>query len=239
MIAEAEDRAAASALIADAERISSLFDAAARSAHMRADGIATTPMLRAAIETDAATLKDLTTSEMVLMPEKGETLEIFQLRGEAATSLLRIPRTAAALPPLRGRGTQISSDGQGVTLVVSAPISGYRSSVAGGIALAIPVDLTSIRRAFDDHTLRASLTGLGTELTLAGPPERARTGAVELPVPSSAQWGIRGATLIANPKPATGLAWAWQGRLASGGLCGLLLIAFVISLVRRPRLALA
>jgi serine/threonine protein kinase len=172
MISAAEQRAAISALSADAERISSLFDAAARSAHMRADGIATTPMLRAAIETDAATLKDLTSSEMMLMPEKGETLEIFQLRGEAATSLLRMPRTAAALPPLRGRGTQISSDGQGVTLVVSAPISGYRAAVAGGIALAIPVDLSSIRRTLDDHTLR--LAHRAGHRAHAGGPARAR-----------------------------------------------------------------
>ncbi|HSR96223.1 MAG TPA: serine/threonine-protein kinase [Kofleriaceae bacterium] len=239
MIAGAEDRAAASALTSDAERISALFDAAARSAHMRADGIATTPMLRAAIETDAATLKDLTSTEMVLAPEKGEVLEIFQLRGEVVSPLLRMPRTAGALPPLRGRGTQISSDGQAVTLIVSAPISGYHTAVAGGIALATPVDLTSIRRSLDEHTLRASLTGLGTELALAGPRDAPRAGAAELPVPSSAQWGIRGATLIATSRPAAGLSWAASGRAASGALGALLLFAFVVSLARRPRLEVA
>jgi serine/threonine protein kinase len=235
MIVTAEDRAAASVLVSDAERLSSLFDASARSAHMRADGIATTPMLRAAIETDAATLKDLTTTEMMLTAEKGEALEIFQLRGDAVITLVRIPKTAAALPPLRGRGTQISSDGQSVTLIVSAPISGYRTAVAGGIAIATPVDLTSIRRALDDHSVHASLTGLGSDLVLAGTRDALRANAVQLPVPSSAQWGIRGATLIATPKPATGLSWAWHARTMSGGLSGLLLLGFVVSLVRRPR----
>ena len=200
---------------------------------MRADGIATTPMLRAAIDTDAATLKDLTTTEMMLTAEKGESLEIFQLRGDTAATLVRIPKTAAPLPTLRGRGTQISSDGDGVTLVVSAPISGYRAAVAGGIAIATPVDLTSIRRALDDHSVHAALTGLGSELVLAGARGDPRANAVELPVPSSAQWGIRGATLSAAPKPATGLTWAWQARTMSGGLAGLLLLGFVVSLVRR------
>ncbi len=41
MIVSAGDRAAASALSADVEHVSSVFDAASRSAHMRADGIAT------------------------------------------------------------------------------------------------------------------------------------------------------------------------------------------------------
>jgi tRNA A-37 threonylcarbamoyl transferase component Bud32 len=239
MITSAEDRSAASTLTADAERISSLFDASARSAHMRADGIATTPMLRAAIETDAATLKDMTSTEMMLTAERGEALEIFQIRGDASTTLLRIPRTAAGLPPLRGRGTQIASDGQGVTLIVSAPISGYRATVAGGIALATPVDLTSVRRALDDHSVRASLIGLGSELRLAGAAGDARVRALEIPVPSSSQWGIRGATLIATPKPAAGLAWAWPARAMSGGLSVLLLLGFVISLVRRARPAIA
>ena len=124
---------------------------------------------------------------------------------------------------------------------MSAPISGYHTAVAGGIALATSVDLTSIRRSLDDHTLRASLTGLGTELALAGPRDAPRTGggAVELPVPSSAQWGIRGATLIATPRPAIGLGWAPSGRAASGALGALLLFGFVVSLVRRPRLEVA
>jgi hypothetical protein len=177
----------------------------------------------------------MATTEMMLTAERGEALEIFQLRGDAATTLVRIPKTATALPPLRGRGTQISSDGQGVTLVVSAPISGYRAVVAGGIVIATAVDLTSIRRALDDHSVRASLTGLGSDLVLAGTRTDAGANAVEISVPSSAQWGLRGATLIATPKPATGLTWAWHARTMSGGLSGLLLLGFVVSLVRRSR----
>jgi hypothetical protein len=202
---------------------------------MRADGIATTPMLRAAIETDAATLRDIANTEMMFPVEKGESLEIFQLHGDTITSLLRIPRTAAALPALRGRGTQLHSDGQGVTLVASAPISGYRAAVAGGIVLSAPVDLTSIRRALDDHSVRASLTGLGGDLVLV--PQRPLDGgnSVELAVPSSAQWSAHGAALVATPKRATGLAWALPTQALSGALSALLLIGFFVSLGRRAR----
>jgi serine/threonine protein kinase len=235
LIVAAGERAAASALAADVERIASVFEASARSAHMRADGIATTPMLRAAIETDAATLHDIADTEMLFPVEKGESLEIFQLRGDVVTSLLRIPRTAAALPPLRGRGTQLHSDGHGVTLIASAPISGYRAAVAGGIVIAASVDLTSIRRALDAHSVGASLTGLGGEIVLV--PQRPLDGgdSVELPVPSSAQWSARGAALVATPKKATGLGWAWPTQAMSGALSALLLIGFFVSLGRRSR----
>jgi serine/threonine protein kinase len=235
MIISAGGRAAASALAADVERISSVFDASARSVRMRADGIATTPMLRAAIETDAATLGDLARTEMVLTTDKGEALEVFQYRGDTPISLLRIPKTAPGLPPLKGRDTQVRSDGRGVTLVASAPISGYRAALAGGIVISTSIDLTSIRRALDDHAVSASLTGLGSELVLVGPRAGDAGAPVELTVPASGEWSTGAATLVATPKQPTGLTWAWEARTMSGGLSVLLLLGFVVSLVRRPR----
>jgi len=235
MIIPAGDRAIASALAGDADRVSSVFEAAARSAHMRADGIATTPMLRAAIETDAATLRDLANTEMLFTAEAGETLEVFQFRGNKPSSLLRIPRTGAALQPLTGRETRVTSDGRGITLAGSAPISGYTRGFTGGLVISTPVDLTSLRRALDEHAIRASLTGLGDELTLAGPRDGAWLAPLKLVVPSTAAWSGGVVTLIATPRRAIGLTWAWQVRTMSGGLAALLLVGFVIGLVRRPR----
>jgi hypothetical protein len=202
---------------------------------MRADGIATTPMLRAAIETDAATLRDLAHSEMVFIAGTGEALEVYQFTGDKPMSLLRIPKAAPALPPLKGRDTRIASDGRAVTLVASAPISGYRAGVAGGIVISTPVDVTSIRRGLEDHAVAASLTGMGSELVLVEPRSGASGAPVKLAVPSSGEWKAGATTLVATPRKAAGLRWAWPARTASGGLSGLLLIGFVISLVRRPR----
>jgi serine/threonine protein kinase len=229
------DRAATDALVADVERISSAFDAAARTAHMRADGIAMTPMLRAAIETDAATLHDLASTEMIFTASKGEVLEVFQFRGAKAASLLRIPKTGLALPPLKGRDTRLQLEGRDVTLVASAPISGYSAGVVGGLVISTPVDLSAIRRALEDHSVQATLTGLGGDLALAGGTGGAGGAPVKLAIPSGGEWNAGAAMLLATPKRAAGLAWTPPMFYASGGFAVLLLIGFVVSLVRRPR----
>ena len=235
MIAAAGDRAVATALVADAERISSVFEAAARSAHMRADGIATTPMLRAAIEADMATLRDLANSDMVFTAGPGETLEVFQFRANKPSSLLRIPKNGPALQALSGRDTRVASDGHGIQLAASAPISGYTAGFTGGLVISTPVDLSSIQHALDDHAVRASLTGLGNELVLVGPRDGAWVAPVKLAVPASGGWSGGAASLTVTPKRAVGLSWAWQVRSASGGLAVLLLAGFVVGLARRPR----
>jgi hypothetical protein len=234
MAAGAEERATASALTADAERIASVFDAAARAAQLRANGIATTPLLRAAIETDAATLTDLATNEMVFTAGPGEALEVFRISNGKPVSLLRIPKSAQALPPPSNRDTRFRSDGLGVTLAASAPISGYREGLAGGIVIAAPVDLAAVRRALDDHTAGASLIGLGSELMLVDHRGGAGGPPVELTVPSMGAWAAGAAKLIATPKRAPGLSWAAPARYAAGGLAVLLLIGFAASVRRRP-----
>jgi serine/threonine protein kinase len=234
-MATAGDRAITSALSADVEKLAAAFDSAARSAHMRADGIATTPMLRQAIETDAATLSDLANTEMVFTADRGEALEVFQFRGERSTSLLRIPKTALSVQPLKGRATRFQSDSKGVTLAASAPISAYRSGVAGGLVISTPVDLTAIRRSFGDHATYASLTGLGVDVLLAGSPDNRGNAPVKLVVPPSGDWNAGSTAVIASAKPAPGLIWAGHARYMSGGLAALLLAGFVVQLVRRSR----
>jgi len=238
MIGGAEDRAAVSALNADVERLASTFDASARAAQLRADGIATTPMLRAAIETDAATLRDLASSEMVFTAGQGESLEVFRFAAGRATSLLRIPKTAPALQALDGRNTRFRSDGLGVTLLASAPISGYRAGVAGGIVVSSPVDIAAIRRALDEHTAGASLIGLGGELVLVDARGGAGATQVELPVPSMGAWTGGAARLLATRPHSGGLPWAHPVRYIAGALSVLLLLGFVASL-RRPRAMVA
>jgi hypothetical protein len=240
MTTSTADQAEITALSAATERIAAAFDGAASSAHIRVDGIATTPVLRAAIATDAATLADLANTEMIFTGNKGEALEIFQFRSEKPVSLLRIPRTASALPALKGRETKLRSDGHDVMMFASAPITGYEAKLGGGLVIATPIDFTAIRRAVEDHAVTASLTGLGSPLVLAGGPTPATTaGAAGAPItlalPSRGEWNAGGVALVAVPKRATGLAFAPGARYAFGGLAALLLLGFVGSLVRRPR----
>jgi hypothetical protein len=229
-----EERTAASALTSDAERIAAVFDAAVRAAQVRANGIATTPMLRAAIETDTATLTDLASSEMVFTAGPGESLEVFRISNGKATSLLRIPKSAAPLPAPSGRDTKFRSDGLGVSLATSAPITGYREGLSGGIEIAVPVDLAAVRRALDEHTAGASLLGLGSELALVDHRAGGTGTSVELTIPSMGAWTAGAAKLIATPKRAAGLSWAAPARYMAGGLAALLLVGFVMSVRRRP-----
>jgi hypothetical protein len=236
MAAGSGDRVSATALAGDAERISAVFDAAARSAHIRADGIATTPMLRAAIETDAATLKDLANTEMIFTSGKGEALEVYQFGASKTVSLLRIPAAAPSLPALKGRETRVKIDGRTATVYVSAPISGYQSKTAGGLVIASPVDLAPIQRALEAHTTHATLTGLGSDLVLAGQgPLPAGVAPLKIAVPSTGDWSASGALLIAAPGRAVGLPWARPLRNATGGMAVLFVLGFLVSLVRRPR----
>jgi serine/threonine protein kinase len=236
MAAGAEDRAMASSLTADAERIASVFDAAARAAQLRANGIATTPMLRAAIETDAATLTDLATNEMVFTAGQGESMELFRMGKGKPASLLRIPKSAPPLPPPNGRDSRFRSDGLGVTLTVSAPISGYREGLAGAIAIAGPVDLSAVRRSLVEHTVGVSLLGLGSELMLVDHRGGAGGPPVELTIPAMGAWTTGTAKLIATPKRAPGLSWAGPARYAAGGLAVLLLIGFAVNVRKKPQL---
>jgi serine/threonine protein kinase len=229
------ERALSSALSADVEKLAAALGDAARSTHARADGIATTPMLRAAIGTDAATLNDMANTEMVFTADHGEVLEVFQFRGERATSLLRIPKAALSVQPLKGRTTRFQSNGKAVTLAASAPISGYDSGTAGGLVISTPVDLGPIQRTLAEHVTRATLSGLGSDLALVGTGETATTAPVKLAVPSSGDWNAGSAMLLATPKQATGLIWAWQARDMSGGLAALLLVGFIVQLVRRSK----
>jgi serine/threonine protein kinase len=238
MMKSAGDLEMAGALSADVEKLAEVFDATARSAHLRANGIATSPMLRAAIETDAATLGDIASTELVFAADSGEVFEIFQFRGDRAVSLLRIPATAPSVQPLEGYTTRLYSDGRGVTMAASAPISGYRTSITGALVIATPIDLKPIRRALGEHATHASLTGLGAELPLVGTGPAAGGSLIELAVPSNGDWSAGSAMLLATPKLATGLLWAWQACAVFGCLAALLLLGAIVQLVRHPRLGL-
>jgi hypothetical protein len=171
---------------------------------------------------------------MVFTAGPGEALEVFRISNGKPVSLLRIPKSAQALPPPSGRDTRFRSDGLSVSLAASAPISGYREGLAGGIVIATPVDLAAVRRALDEHTSGASLLGLGSELMLVDHRGGAGGPPVELTIPSMGAWTAGAAKLIATPKRAPGLSWAGPARYAAGGLAVLLLVGFAASVRRKP-----
>jgi len=228
-----------SALDGDAEMLGSLIDTEIRGAHLRADGVAAMPMLRAAIETDAATLKDMAGSDFIFTPRRGEVLELFQIRGSGApASVLRIPDSAAAIPAMPGNRTRVVKTGDQITIVVGAPIARTRAGISGSVALATPVDLSPLKRRIADHARSAALIGLGTPLQLAGATAAAAAGpAITIPVTLGPDLEIGEIALTAVVAPPAMRPELRIGGLASWGLAGVLLALFVATLFRRRTLA--
>jgi serine/threonine protein kinase len=205
----------AALLQTEAEKIGATLDSEARALYMRADGIATMPMLRAAIGTDANTLRDMA-GEFVFTPGKNEVLELFQARTPGKSeSLLRIPGSAPPLVPLGGRDSRVEVAGGKLLLTVSAPVSAlYRARAAGGsVALANAIDLSALRRRLGPRVLRAWLRGPGGTVPLvdgAG----ASVAAVAAQVPSSAEVSVSELSLEGIPRAADARWRIWAAMAA-------------------------
>ena len=217
-------------LDADADKLAAAFDQVASAAHLRADGIATTPMLRSAIETDAATLKDMAGNDFIFTPAKGERLELFQIKNGAPKSLLRIPAGAAPLAPITGSQTRIDRDGDTVVIVASAPVTRMTSGVGGSLAIAMTVDLEPIKHKIADHVIGASLVGMGQPIVLAKPTAEGLPMSVPVTTGQVKAGDLSLAVVIAAPPPPS--TTYLLASFACWGFAGLLLLIYVISLLK-------
>jgi eukaryotic-like serine/threonine-protein kinase len=166
---QADSRAAAAAkLDGDAQRIATQIEQVMQSTQLRAKAIATAPIIRAAIETDVATMRDVVDKEYKLSLGAHETLEMFQVRDNAATTLLRLPADAPALRPQVGASARLEARGRdALGVVIGEPIARQQSKdVVGEVELAAPVDLADAQPALSEHTAAAKLAGLGVEIAL-------------------------------------------------------------------------
>jgi serine/threonine protein kinase len=212
----------------DVDAIATAIERVARAGHMKAEGIASAPILRAAISTDAATMRDVVTSEYVLEAGKGETIEIFGQRGDQLTSLVRVPSDAKPIAPFAS-GTRV--DGTSVVAVTS--VAGATNRVAGVVAVATPVDLAPVTTELSPYVAQAELDGLGAPIVLVALHGVAGAAAITLPLPS-AEWSNH-ATLTVTPLAVDqGMrAYLAPARYVGFGLAGLLLGVFVFGFVRR------
>jgi len=235
--AAASSHAAQQALDDAAAKLATTLDTQAQAAHMRAEGIASLPMLRAAIETDAATLADMVMDRDVLFKaQPDEVLEIFQIRRGTPSTMLRIPITASALEPVADNATRLDSDGSRLHLVVGTPVVNHKGANQGSIALSTPVDLSLVEQQLAPYTKSAAIVGLAKPLVLAGSPPPA--GAPSLPIRTSAKTKLSGLSLAAVlDAPAANTTsrtpTLQYARFACWGLAGLLLVMFGIGRARR------
>jgi serine/threonine-protein kinase len=236
MVLEDQTRAAAeqavtAAIDTDAEKLASLIDGETRAAQLRASGIAAMPMLRAAIETDAATLHDMAGSDFIFTPMSGEVLELFQLSTHGApTSMLRIPEASPPIPPVLGNQTRIARNGDRISIIAGAPVARQRAGIGGAVAISVPVDLAPLQKRIAEHARAAALIGLGEPLPLIAATGDGRAVTVPLPIAADLQAGPLALAAVL-PRPGIPPELRIVG-LGCWGVAGVLLALFAANLLR-------
>lgn len=149
--------------------------------HSRASTLAELPRLSAAVSTDSATVRDLTSEELAFRPKPGETIEIGQVfKSGNVVSLIRLPESGKALsldPP----GVHLLLVG-GALLLTEVEIveaQARADQLHGALAVGWKVDLSSVAARLDALGVAARLELGGESLPLssraiaAGAPTRA------------------------------------------------------------------
>ncbi len=234
-VTSSTNEAAIAALRVDADKIVAILDSEARAAQLRAHGIATLPMLRAAIETDPATLRDMARSEALFMPARHEVLELFQHRKGAPRSLVRIPETARPLEI--HSASRIANVDDTVRIIVHEPVTKQDGTLGGTFVLSMPVDLSLIRRLLVEDALEAHLTGLGADIALARSDEDLADGStVAIPIAIDPQLFAGKLDLRAVIQPVQHGRTYDKASMAAAGTSALLFLAFgMMWLGSRPR----
>ena len=227
MVASIDD-SAVKGLEADAAQISAVLDASLRSAKTRASSMATSPVLRASMETDAATIIDVVHDEGLLLPSGGETIELFLTRDGRNQKVMRVPEAAESLGLPSDQAARLEITGNGLRLISSAPIVRQKGEVGGAIVLASAVDLGPIRGRLASDALSATLTGLDKPLELL-PRQEPGVDAIELVVPVTvpAELGINSLSLRAMVRSTTRGGTLRNARYGAWGISGFLLFGFL------------
>lgn len=177
------------ALEHEATELGLTIDAAVRAARQRAQGVANTPMMRAAILTDAATVADMMKSEFKFQLAPGEVIELFQIHDGQIDTLIRMPATAPALPRIREREVaRVEIEGASVRVIAGARVDrikdgeGYDATMTGMFMLSSPVGLEAVRQRIAQHAEDAALVEASRTIHLvhqpSGPPGRTLSLAV-------------------------------------------------------------
>jgi serine/threonine protein kinase len=216
----------------DAEKIASAIEAATKGAQLRAGGLAQSPQLRAAVETDVATVRDMMKGDFMVTTAPGETFELFQLKDSSTIAMLTIP-DGPPLPTRADNQPRLRFTGKALVVIVSSPVMTQRSTVGGGVALSVPVDLAPIVQQLATHASAASLQGLDKPMPMGPIPP---PGATELPITVMKELGANLKLVAAVPEIADPTAHRLaQARLGCWGLGGFFALLYLVNLIRTRR----
>ncbi|HEX6836498.1 MAG TPA: hypothetical protein VF334_07980, partial [Polyangia bacterium] len=227
------DRARAEATLV-ADRLGALLSTAIATARVRGEGLAAMPTVRAAIETDVATVRDMARAEgFVFAPAEHEVIEIFQVAPhKRPLSLLRAPETSRTLAIARANEVRVDEEGGALVVTVAVPSQPLyaHGALRGAVAVATRVDLSPLLSSLATSGIGADLVGVGDPVALT--PHRPGEGAartVSVPVPLGnvpADGTPPKLELKASVRPGGGgVLWAGRVLLVAAFLAALLTFA--------------
>lgn len=221
------------AIDAEAKRLAMVLDSTLQAVHAQALAMTSGSQIRAGVMTDAATVKDLVTSDVQLPRNLNQTLEIVQLRDGQRAVLLTLPEGS---PPVgAGAAARIEIDGKKqLAVVIALPIAPYdaASPVTGELVLSTPLDFTVARENLAPAAVRATLSGAGWKYVLASA-EGDAGPAIVVPVALAPTWKLAPLTLEVAPRMAsTVVTWAAPLRLGAVGIGLVLLLVLGLGLYR-------
>lgn len=222
------EQATKDAITADAQKLGVILHAAFTQTVDRAEGFAGTPVLEAGILTDAATVTDIVKTEYRLKTRPGETLELFQVRGDTVTPLVRVPADAQPVAFSKDAKRVRLENRKGLAVVVGAEVAPYNSTteLSGQLAVAAAVDLSQLPLA--THTVEANLVGAGPPIPLVG--KRGSGDALTVPIPVDAKWQLGDVQLHAVPVTSSyQAAWIPPIRYGALGLGIVFLSTFLVA----------
>ncbi len=212
--------------------VTDTLDGEVHAAQLRVEAIASSSMLRAGIQTDAATLKDMAKDQDILFAlGPGERAEVFQSGARGSVSLLRVPVTAAPIETVVANRAVLEVLGSAASIVVGAQIK-TRGVIAGVVALATPIDLSRMKGGHFEHLTGVTLTGLGQPLALGGGEAAAGT-AITAPVPTMLKGSALAITAMFEAPSSTNDHVMNLARYACAVLATLFLLMYLGSVILR------
>jgi hypothetical protein len=231
--------ATVAALEHQASELGLTIDAAVRAARQRAQSVTRTPMMRAAVLTDAATVADVMRNEFKFQLAPGEVVELFQIHDGEIDTLIRMPATAPALPRIKDRDVAMAEiDGADLRVIAGERVvrlktgEGYDTRTSGMFMLSSPIGLEVIRQQIAASADDATLADAGRAILLVHQPSATAGHTLSIPVPTEA------ANLTLTVVPAlTGhrAPWLDLARNISVVLGALMLIMFALMLALHRR----
>ena len=175
---------------------------------------------------------DMMKGDFMVTTAPGETFELFQLKDNSTVAMLTIP-DGPPLPTRADNQPRLRSNGKTLAVVVSAPVLTQRSTVGGGVALSVPIDLAPIVQQLATHASAASLQGLDKPIPMGPIPPQ---GATELPIAVMKELGTTLKLVAAVPEIKDPTAHRLVlARLGCWGLGGFFALLYLVNLIRARR----